>query len=201
MFAWRFRNGSHKKSLSYFCLSGSNAMCERYRPQLFACYFSKCGQTSSITGRKVRPDRSASLVLSSMAIVCSSAAKTARMNRPGPADSSVAAPGWRELQASTPLHPKGKTEAGCVACRQRPATIAYKLKISRASQAGGWLLPLCRPCSDAVTPLGPVAELLWFQSMGVDALTAASRYSGPRRTIGSQPQVFLRESALRGRHE
>jgi hypothetical protein len=134
-----------------------------------------------------------------MAVVYSSAAKAARGNRSTPLVSSVAAPGRRELLASAPVHPEGKTEASCAACRQRPATVAYKLKIRWASLAGSWRLPLCQPCAGAVMPLGPVAELLWFQSMGVDALSTASSRSGagisPPRTLGSQA---IRKAARRG---
>ena len=55
--------------------------------------------------------------------------------------------------------------------------VPYELKIRKVSGAPGWLLPLCQACFAAVMPLSPVAELFWFQFMGVDALCATSRRS------------------------
>ena len=119
----------------------------------------------------------ASMVASSMAAICISAAKAARMTRPALADRSAASAGESALPASALAHARGKTKGCCVACRQRPACVPYELKIRKASGAPGWLLPICQACFTAVMPLSPIAELLWFQSMGVDALCAASRRS------------------------
>ncbi len=117
------------------------------------------------------------MVSSSMAAICISAAKAARMPRPTTVDRPAATRAEIGLPASAPAHARGKTKGCCVACRQRPACVPYELKIRKASGAPGWLLPLCQACFAAVMPLSPVAELLWFQSMGVDALCAASRHS------------------------
>ena len=119
----------------------------------------------------------ASMVSSSMTASCFSAANAARIPRPALADRSVATGGESGHPASAPAHPQAKTKGCCVACRQRPACVPYELKIRKASGAPGWLLPICQACFAAVMPLNPVAELLWFQSMGVDALCAASRRS------------------------
>ena len=119
----------------------------------------------------------ASMVSSSMTASCFSAADAARMTCPALADRSFATGGESALPASAPAHARGKTKGCCVACRQRPACVPYELKIRKASGAPGWLLPICQACFAAVMPLSPVAELLWFQAMGVDALCAASRRS------------------------
>ena len=119
----------------------------------------------------------ASMVSSPMTASCFSVAKAARMTYPAQADRSVATNGESALPPSAPAHTQGKTKGCCVACRQRPACVPYELKIRKASGAPGWLLPICQACFAAVMPLGPVAELLWFQSKGVDALCAASRRS------------------------
>ncbi len=76
-------------------------------------------------------------------------------------------------------YPQTKPQRSCVVCGHRPAITLYKLKIRTQSQRPGWTLALCEPCFALVLPLGPVAELLWFQSMGVDALSAASRGNLP----------------------
>jgi hypothetical protein len=117
------------------------------------------------------------MVSSSMAAICISAAKAARTPRPVPVDRSAATGDESGLPASAPAHTQGKSKGCCIACRQRPACVPYELKIRKASGAPGWPLPICQACFAVVTPLGLVAELLWFQSMGVDALCAASRRS------------------------
>lgn len=119
----------------------------------------------------------ASMVSSSMTASRFSAANAARMTRPALADRSVAAGGESGHPASALAHPQAKMKGCCVACRQRPACVPYELKIRKVSGAPGWLLPICQACFAAVMPLSPVAELLWFQSKGVDALCAGSRRS------------------------
>ena len=81
-----------------------------------------------------------------------------------------------------PAHPQAKTKGCCVASWQRPACVPYELKIRKASGAPGWLLPICQACFAAVMPLNPVAELLWFQSMGVDG--GSARLQGAPPALG-----------------
>jgi hypothetical protein len=47
-------------------------------------------------------------------------------------------------------------------------------------------LPLCRVCLNLASPLGPVAELLWLQSIGVDALAVAS--AGHKPPVRGKPR-------------
>ncbi len=67
----------------------------------------------------------------------------------------------------------------CVAC-PKPAAVLHGLKIRKSNGPGWEALPLCAVCFETVRQLGPVAELLWFQARGVDALGMASSRQGLR---------------------
>ena len=67
-----------------------------------------------------------------------------------------------------------KPQGCCCACRQRPAVLFHELKIRKGRESRPWGLCLCEACYAAVAPLDAVAELLWFQRMGVDAMAMAS---------------------------
>ena len=67
-----------------------------------------------------------------------------------------------------------KPQGRCCACRQRPAVLFHELKIRKGRESRPWGLCLCEACYAAVAPLDAVAELLWFQQMGVDAMAAVS---------------------------
>jgi len=67
----------------------------------------------------------------------------------------------------------------CVACG-RSASVRHCLKISGKTSA--WIVRLCPACEGEVAPLPALAELLWFQARGVDALALASSKSGRRRS-------------------
>src|SRR4249919_3045212 len=59
----------------------------------------------------------------------------------------------------------------CAACG-RVASVRHCLKISRNTSA--WIVRLCPACEGEVAALPALAELLWFQARGVDALALAS---------------------------
>ena len=70
----------------------------------------------------------------------------------------------------------------CAACG-RAAAVHHGLKISGKTSA--WIVRLCPACEGEVAPLPALAELLWFQARGVDALALASApscKSGRRRS-------------------
>ncbi|MGO9364219.1 MAG: hypothetical protein ACLP02_12315, partial [Rhodomicrobium sp.] len=71
----------------------------------------------------------------------------------------------------------------------------HGLKI-RKSKGPGWeALPLCTACFETVRVLKPVAELLWFQARGVDALGLASS----RRGLRPEAERDRRSKTLRPR--
>ena len=72
----------------------------------------------------------------------------------------------------------------CAACG-RVASVRHCLKISRNTSA--WIVRLCPACEGEVAALPALAELLWFQARGVDALALASCKSGRRRSSKGRP--------------
>ena len=72
----------------------------------------------------------------------------------------------------------------CAACG-RVASVRHCLKISGNTSA--WIVPLCTACEGEVAALAALAELLWFQARGVDALALASCESGRRRSSKGRP--------------
>src|SRR5262245_38636091 len=64
--------------------------------------------------------------------------------------------------------------SGCISCGA-PAAIRSSLKIRQKTRQSPWGFDLCAGCAAAVKELGPVRELLWFQSRGIDILALASR--------------------------
>ena len=78
------------------------------------------------------------------------------------------------VPAPLAISPQRRPQGCCCACQQRPAVFFHELKIRNGRGNQSWGLHLCEACYAAVAPLDPVAELLWFQQMGVDAMAMAS---------------------------
>jgi len=121
------------------------------------------------------------------------------IRRTGSAPAVKASGSIRQGQRDTARCPQTKHRRCCVACGHRSAVTLHKLKIRMPSSKPGWTLPLCQPCFALVLPLGPVAELLWFQSMGVDALSAASRGNLPAGDSSLEDRTLLRRGLGRRR--
>ncbi len=74
----------------------------------------------------------------------------------------------------------GKPDSkSCAACG-RAGSVRHGLKISGNTSA--WIVRLCPACEGEVAPLPALAELLWFQARGVDALALASAPSCKNRS-------------------
>lgn len=87
----------------------------------------------------------------------------------------------------------------CLACRKRPAEASHRLKIRAKAAGRPWSVMLCGVCLSAVRPLHPVAELLWFQGLGLDVLAEASALGGGRHLPGLPPGRSGRVRGVRAR--
>ena len=98
-----------------------------------------------------------------------------------------------------------KPQGCCCACQQRPAVFFHELKIRKGRGNQSWGLHLCEACYAAVAPLDAVAELLWFQRTGVDAMAIASARIAPLAGPAARPRrLKVRRSsrpAAYGGHE
>ena len=126
-----------------------------YRRQLASCFVVRLGVASVIDRRRYTE------VISPSASGAPQTTLTKSARR-----------GASQANESLPLPVRAKRN--CLACQERRAVALHKLKIRMSREKPVWALPLCRACLELLLPLGPVAELLWFQSMGVDALALAS---------------------------